>query len=226
MVPFSYGPASTTVKPALASSGASVPRMALPSASLGYSTPIFLLVGSAENCEVYDVVKLPPPNEKWYVHLNGDGAPGLAPRPKYQASHGITVDRQGTPAASHASDTGFTVSGVVVVSMRSILSLLISALASWLARAGSDCVSRSRISTAYFTPPMVRPAASVLRTCARMKVSVSPRAPSGPVRGLMKPTLSTGAAPAAWAHKGPALRARLLAPAAAMRPRREMVAGA
>ena len=79
--------------------------------------------------------------------MNGDGAPGLAPRPKYQASHGITVDRQGTPAASHASDTGLIVSGVETTSIMSIWSLLMSVLASWLARDGSDCVSRSRITT-------------------------------------------------------------------------------
>ena len=63
----------------------------------------------------------------------------MAPRPKYQASHGMTVETHGTPAASHASETGFTTSGVEVTSIRSTLSLLMSALANWLARAGSDC---------------------------------------------------------------------------------------
>jgi len=43
----------------------------------------------------------------------------LPPRPKYHASHGITVERQGTPAASQASATGFTTSGVDVTSIKS-----------------------------------------------------------------------------------------------------------
>jgi hypothetical protein len=95
--------------------------------------------------------------------LNGDGSPGLAPRPKYQASHGMTVEMHGTPAASHASETGLTTSGVEVTSIRSILSLLINALANWLARDGSDCESLSMISTVYFLPPAVSPLANALR---------------------------------------------------------------
>ena len=53
----------------------------------------------------------------------------------------MTVDRHGTPAASQASATGLIVSGVETQSMKSILSELISVLASWPARAGSDWVS-------------------------------------------------------------------------------------
>ena len=73
--------------------------------------------------------------------MKGEGWPGLAPRPKYQASQGMTVEMQGTPAASQASATGLIVSGVETVSIRSILSLLIRLLASWPAREGSDWVS-------------------------------------------------------------------------------------
>ena len=82
------------------------------------------------------------------MYLNGDGCPGFAPRPKYHASHGTTVEMHGTPAASHASETGLTVSGVEVVSMRSTLSLWIRSFATCAARAGSDWLSLSMISTA------------------------------------------------------------------------------
>ena len=53
----------------------------------------------------------------------------------------MTVDRQGTPAASQASATGLIVSGVETTSIMSILSELIRPLASWPARDGSDWVS-------------------------------------------------------------------------------------
>ena len=95
--------------------------------------------------------------------MNGDGWPGFAPRPKYQASHGITVERHGTPAASQASATGLMVSGVETASIRSTLSLLISDFASWLARDGSDWVSLSRMVTSYVFPPMGKPLARALR---------------------------------------------------------------
>ena len=72
------------------------------------------------------------------------------------------METHGTPAASQASETGLTTSGVEVVSIRSTLSLLISAFANWLARAGSDCESLSMISTLYFLPPDVRPLAKRL----------------------------------------------------------------
>ena len=41
----------------------------------------------------------------------------------------MTVERQGTPAASQASDTGLTTSGVEVTSIRSTLSVEIMAFA-------------------------------------------------------------------------------------------------
>ena len=50
VVPLSYGPASTMVKPAFCSCGSSAARIALPSASLGSSEPPFLLVGIDAHC--------------------------------------------------------------------------------------------------------------------------------------------------------------------------------
>ena len=110
----------------------------MPSASFGNMTPTFLLLGTCFHSERYNPANCAPPKAKWYVHLKGEGCPGFPPRPKYQASQGITVERQGTPAASQASATGFTTSGVEVTSIKSILSSLMRDLASWPARAGSD----------------------------------------------------------------------------------------
>jgi hypothetical protein len=45
--------------------------------------------------------------------------PILPPRPRNQDCHGTIVPRQGTCAASHWSETGFTVSGAEVVSIMS-----------------------------------------------------------------------------------------------------------
>ena len=73
------------------------------------------------------------------MNLNAFLSVGFAPRPKYQASHGTTVEMHGTPAASHASETGLTVSGVEVVSIRSTLELLIRSLATCAERCGLDC---------------------------------------------------------------------------------------
>src|SRR4051794_33383235 len=111
-------------------------RIALPSASFGHRTPTFLFVGTSSQAGRYDLAKSSTPKLKWYVHLNGDGLPGLAPRPKYHASHGQTVVMHGTPAASHASATGLIVSGVDVASMRSIWLPLMSSLATWPERCG------------------------------------------------------------------------------------------
>ncbi|HEX6019947.1 MAG TPA: hypothetical protein VFZ28_17770 [Burkholderiaceae bacterium] len=87
------------------------------------------------------------PKLKSKDHLKGDGCPILPPRPKKNDSSGQSVAMLGTPAASHASDTGLTTSGVEVVSIRWIWWLLIRSVASWLARAGLDWLSRSRIVT-------------------------------------------------------------------------------
>jgi len=53
----------------------------------------------------------------------------------------------GTPAASEASETGLTVSGVEVASMMSTLLPLMRLLATWALRAGSDWLSLSTICT-------------------------------------------------------------------------------
>ena len=79
---------------------------------------------------------------------NGEGLPGFAPRPKYQASHGTTVEMHGTPAASHASETGLTTSGVDVVSIRSTFSEWIRSFATCAATLGVDCASLLTTSTA------------------------------------------------------------------------------
>src|SRR5207253_686715 len=77
--------------------------------------------------------------------------------------------------------------GVEVESIRSTLLPLISDLASWPARAGSDCVSLATIVTAYVVPPILRPLFSALRNAETTHGSASPNEPSGPVRGLRKP---------------------------------------
>ena len=83
--------------------------------------------------------------------------PILPPRPRNQDCHGTIVPMQGTCAASHWSDTGFTVSGADVVSMMSTLSWVISCWATWAARESLDWLSAVTISMRYFLPPMVRP---------------------------------------------------------------------
>src|SRR3954451_19863914 len=135
------------VYPAFSSSGPSDSRMALPSESFGHSTPTFWFVGTCGHIVVYAEANSSTPKQKWYVYRNAFLSSGLAPRPKYHASQGTTVEMHGTPAASHASATGLTVSGVDVVSMRSTASELIRSLATWAARCGSDWLSLSTIVT-------------------------------------------------------------------------------
>ena len=53
----------------------------------------------------------------------------------------------GTPAASHASETGLTVSGVEVASIRSTFWFVIRSLATCEPTEGVDCPSRETIST-------------------------------------------------------------------------------
>jgi hypothetical protein len=50
----------------------------------------------------------------------------LPPSDSHHASHGTTVETQGTPAASAALETGTTTSGVEVASRRSTLELISS----------------------------------------------------------------------------------------------------
>src|SRR2546423_15473762 len=79
--------------------------------------------------------------------------PGLAPRPKYQASQGTIVETHGTPFASQTSATGLVVSGVDEVRMMSALSAKISSRATSEARAGFDCVSLTTALTAEVLVP-------------------------------------------------------------------------
>jgi hypothetical protein len=74
------------------------------------------------------------------------GLPGLPPNPAYQDSHGTTVARHGVWNCWAAVDTGWVVSGVDVVRIRSTLFDWISCWASWAARSGLDWVSAVTIS--------------------------------------------------------------------------------
>src|ERR1700730_15732493 len=127
--------------------------MALPSASLGHITPTFLFVGTSGQRLVYARKNCSTPKQKWYENLNGEGCPGFAPRPRHHASHGTPVETQGTPAASAASETGLTVSGVDVVNMRSTFCCWIRSFAACAAVAGVDWLSRGTI----WTEEVVRP---------------------------------------------------------------------
>ena len=73
--------------------------------------------------------------------MNSLGFAGSACRAKKYGCHGATVDRHGTPFASHWSATGFVVSGVDSTSMMSILSVVMSSPATDAARFGSDWLS-------------------------------------------------------------------------------------
>src|SRR6185369_5391639 len=161
--------------------------MALPSESLGHITPTRLFVVTCGHRCVYARWNCSTPKQKWYVYLNGLGSPGFAPRPKYHASHGTTVEMHGTPAASQASETGLTVSGVDVVSMRSTCSPLMRSWATCEERCGSDCPSLSTMVTSYFLPPMVSPPSNAFRARLSTYASGSPKPAAGPVLGLTKP---------------------------------------
>ena len=113
--------------------------------------------------------------------------PILPPRPRNQDCQGTIVPMQGTCAASHWSETGFTVSGAEVVSMMSTLFWVISCWATWAARESLDWLSAVKISTVYFFPPMVRPLANASRTFFSTNGFAVANAASGPVTGLMKP---------------------------------------
>src|SRR5438477_13038420 len=96
---------------------------------------------------------------------------------------------QGTPAASDASDTGLTVSGVEVASMRSTFGPWIRSLATWAATDGVDWPSLLMISTEYFLPPIVSPSTNALRARLITYGSGSPNPAAAPVIGLTKPIL-------------------------------------
>ena len=95
----------------------------------------------------------------------------------------------GTPASSHWSETGLTVSDVDDPVMMSTLSLLISCAVTSEARFGLDWLSLVMISTLYFCPATVMPSASCLRTPAATHCDGSPKAAIGPVSGVTMPIL-------------------------------------
>jgi hypothetical protein len=115
--------------------------------------------------------------------------PILLPRPRNQDCQGTIVPMHGTCAASHWSETGFTVSGADVVSMMSTPRWVISCWATWAARESLDWLSAVKISTRYFFPPMVRPGANASRTFVSTNGLAVAKAASGPVIGLTKPIL-------------------------------------
>ena len=80
-----------------------------------------------------------------YVQLNL--VPGLPPRPKNHGCHGVTVETQGMPAASHWSLTGFDVSGVEDTSIMWMPLFWMRSPATSAARLESDWLSRLTIST-------------------------------------------------------------------------------
>src|SRR5207248_7757063 len=90
------------------------------------------------------------PKKNMVVKLNP--VPGLPPRAKNQASQGTIVETQGTPLASQTSATGFVVSGVDEVRIRSALFDWISSRATCDARSGLDCV-RSEEHTSELQSP-------------------------------------------------------------------------
>jgi hypothetical protein len=103
------------------------------------------------------------------VNLNAALSPSFAPRPKYHASHGSTVEMHGTPAASQASATGLTTSGVDEASIMSIWSELIRPLATSAARWGLDWLSRGTIWILYVLPsPPLTPFAVAFLTRSMM----------------------------------------------------------
>ena len=104
-------------------------------------------------------VNVPPnsamPKKNIVVYVNW--VPGLAPRPKYQASQGTTVATQGTPFASHTSATGLVTSGVEETTTMSAWLLRISSRATSEARLGLDWLSLTTTSTSYVLLPTLKP---------------------------------------------------------------------
>ena len=81
----------------------------------------------------------------------------MAPRPKYHASQGTTVEMHGTPAASAASEAGLTDSGVDVASSRSTPSEWIRSLATCALTDGVAWLSFWMIWTSQVLPPTTIP---------------------------------------------------------------------
>src|SRR5213080_4825072 len=151
---------------------------------------------------------------------NGDFVGSFAPRPKYQASHGTTVVTYGTPAASAASATGLTVSGVDVARIRSTPWPWMRSLATFAACEGADWLSRCTISTAYCVPPTFRPFANAFLASEITYGSGSPKPDVAPVIGLTKPILIVFAcAPSLRAHADPAYAGAIAVPPTSTAPR-------
>src|SRR6202008_3016912 len=103
--------------------------------------------------------------------------------------HGATVEMQGISSISHWVETGLVVSGVEATSIRSILSLTISSLATSAARLGLDWLSLTITSTGRVKEPTVTPFLTISRKPESMKLSASAKAANGPVCGLTYPSL-------------------------------------
>ena len=84
----------------------------------------------------------------------------LPVNPPHQASHGQTVERQGTPAPSHTTLTGMVVSGAEEVTMRSTPVCWINSVVTVLAIDGSDWEFFTVTSILYFFLPIVIPLAN------------------------------------------------------------------
>src|SRR5262245_17122751 len=151
---------------------------------------------------------------------NGDFVGSFAPRPKYQASHGTTVVTYGTPAASAASATGLTVSGVEVARIRSTFCPWMRSFATFAACGGADWLSRWTIWTAYCFPPMCRPCANAFFASEIAYPSGSPKPDVAPVIGLTKPILIVSASePSLRAQAEPAEAGAIAVPPTRTAPR-------
>src|SRR5690242_2684428 len=138
-------------------------RNALASVSFGQSVPTFLSVATRFHMFTNSSVNWAIPKKNMVVYVNA--LPGLAPRPKYHASHGAIVETHGTPLASHWSATGLVVSGVDEARIMSTLSLKIRLLATSAALVELDWLSLTTIFTPRVEPPTLTPLRSASRTC-------------------------------------------------------------
>ena len=101
-----------------------------------------------------------------------------------QGCQGATVEMHGTSSISHWVETGFVVSGVEATSIKSILSWTMRSFATSAARFGLDWLSFTTTSTGAILLPVAMPALVASLKLARMKLSASAKAASGPVSGL------------------------------------------
>src|SRR5262245_25771102 len=100
-----------------------------------------------------------------------------------QGCHGATVEMHGTSSISHWVETGLVVSGVEATSIKSILSWTMRSFATSAARFGLDWLSLTTTSTGTVALPTLMPAFAASLKLARMKLSASANAASGPVSG-------------------------------------------